>query len=137
MCGILSIDNNYVIGVIEIEKINIKYPIFYGYSKDLLEIGTCRIFGPFPDSIGNLCIISHNYNDERFFSRLNKLEINDVIKIYDNLGNKYMYYVYDKYEISSSDISVLSQNTNGNFELTLITCTNTNFNNRLVIKEKK
>ncbi len=32
---------------------------------------------------GNFCIAGHNYNNYQFFSRLKKLNIGDVIDIYD------------------------------------------------------
>lgn len=32
---------------------------------------------------GNLCIAGHNYNNYQFFSRLKKLNIGDIIYIYD------------------------------------------------------
>ncbi|MCI8482191.1 MAG: sortase [Clostridia bacterium] len=32
---------------------------------------------------GNTCIAGHNYNNYQFFSRLKKLNIGDVIYIYD------------------------------------------------------
>lgn len=40
-----------VIGVIDIKKINISYPILSGISKDALKIATCRFYGPEPNEI--------------------------------------------------------------------------------------
>lgn len=34
---------------------------------------------------GNLCIAAHNYKNDTFFSNISKLEIGDLITIYDNL----------------------------------------------------
>jgi sortase (surface protein transpeptidase) len=44
-----------------------------------------------------------------------------------------MYTVYNKYIIDEYDLSCLSQDTDGNTELTLITCDNDN-TKRLIVK---
>lgn len=129
-------NDSITIGVIEIEKIDIKYPILSHTTDDLLKISPCRFYGPLPNKIGNLCIAGHNYDDSRFFSKINLLKINDCIKIYDNYNNYILYYIYNKYEINKNDISCTSQNTNGKREITLITCNNFN-DNRIIIKAKE
>ena len=74
-----------VIGIIKIDSIKISYPILSKINDDLLKISPCRFYGPMPNQIGNLCIAAHNYNDNRFFSKLDKLQNNDIIYIYDAL----------------------------------------------------
>ena len=61
------------IGIIEIKKLNITYPILSDLNKDLLKISPCRFYGPNPNEIGNLCIAAHNYKNETFFSKLKTL----------------------------------------------------------------
>ena len=85
-----------------------------------------------PNEIGNLCIAGHNYVDYKLFSRLNELNINDSITIYDLSGNFKTYKVYDIYETAPDDISCTFQNTNGKRIVTLVTCNNVN-GKRLVI----
>lgn len=128
--------NYFVIGIIEIPKLNINYPILSDLSDELLKISACRFYGPPPNEIGNLCIAAHNYDDNRFFSNLYKLEIGDKINIYDSKNSLIIYYVYDKYETDKNDITCTSQNTYGKKEITLITCNNFN-GNRLIIKAKE
>lgn len=123
----------FVIGIIEIPKINIKYPILSDVSDELLKISACRFYGPYPNKIGNLCIAAHNYDNNSFFSNLYKLDIGDTINIYDSNNILVTYYIYNKYETSKSDISCTNQNTNGKREITLVTCNNIN-KNRLIIK---
>ena len=82
---------------------------------------------------GNLCIAGHNYNDSRFFSKIYKLQNNDIIEIYDYFGNKYDYSVYDSYEVTLSDFSCTSQNTYNKKVITLVTCNNLN-ENRIIVK---
>lgn len=80
----ISEDNNFsVIGLIEIKKIRINYPIISSYNDDLLKIAPCRFFGPMPNEIGNMCVAGHNYNSYKFFSKLKDLSIGDIISIYD------------------------------------------------------
>ena len=126
----------YVIGTIEIPKINIKYPILSTVSDDLLKISVCRFYGPYPNRVGNMCIAGHNYDNNSFFSNLFNLSIGDRIIIYDINNNSADYLVYAKYELIKEDISPTNQNTNGKKEVTLVTCNNFN-NNRLIIKAKQ
>lgn len=78
-----SNNSSFIIGLIEIKKLKIVYPILSEVSDDLLKIATCRFFGPMPNEVGNLCIAAHNYNDTRFFSKIHQLELGDSINIYD------------------------------------------------------
>lgn len=128
-------NNSFVIGIIEIEKIKLNYPILSTQSKELLEISPCRFAGPLPNNVGNLCIAGHNYADKRFFGRLKELSLNDKISIYDLSGKKLDYIIYEKREILSTDLSCTSQETNGNIIVTLITCNNIS-GKRLQIKAK-
>lgn len=128
-------NSSFVIGIIEIEKIKLNYPILSTQSKELLEISPCRFAGPLPNNVGNLCIAGHNYADKRFFGRLKELSLNDKISIYDLSGKKMDYIIYEKREILSTDLSCTSQETNGNIIVTLITCNNIS-GKRLQIKAK-
>ena len=40
-----------VIGLIDIKKVNISYPILSSASKKALKIGTCRFYGPLPNEV--------------------------------------------------------------------------------------
>lgn len=126
----------FVIGIVKIDKLNLNYPILSEASDELLKIAPCRFAGPFPNNVGNLCIAGHNYLNNTFFAKINNLEYNDEIKIYDNNGNLTKYYVYDKKEIDSFDWSCTSQDTAGEKIITLMTCNNMN-TSRIVIKAKE
>lgn len=129
--------NNYVIGIIEIKKIDINYPIINESTDDNLKIAPCKFFGPKPNEPGNLCIVAHNYNNYKFFSKINLLNTNDIISIYDLNGKKLDYFVYDKFEIIYNDLSCTNQDTNGFRELTLITCNNIDDTKRIIVKAKE
>lgn len=119
------------LGKIIIDKINLEYSIFNKYDEELLKISPCKFYGKSLEEKGNICIAAHNYNDNRFFGRLDELKIKDIIKIIDLENTQYEYIVYDIFEIDEDDFSVLKGTKN--YELTLLTCNNSN-NKRLIIK---
>lgn len=128
-----NIENSHIIGVIDIPKLNIYYPVFSTYDDELLKISPCRFYGPQPGKVGNLCIAGHNYDNSKFFSKIINLSKNDEIIIYNNSNKKFSYLVFDIYEVKSDDLSpVYSYNKNLK-QLTLITCNNLN-NNRIIVK---
>ena len=58
------------------------------------------------------------------------------INIYDNNSIKYIYYVFNKYEVDEGDLSPISDYTENTKELTLITCNNFN-SKRIIVKAKQ
>ena len=134
--NILSESDPFVIGIIKIDKINVNYSILSICNDELLDISVCRFAGPMPNEIGNLCIAGHNYVDYKFFSRLNELDINDEITIFDLSGNYKNYLIFKKYEILPTDVSCTTQETNNLRIVTLVTCNNVN-GKRLVLQAKE
>lgn len=128
--------NSRLFGAIEIPKINIFYTIFSETTEELLKIAPCKFYGDSLNKNGNLCIAGHNYNNSMFFSNINLLKNDDEIFIYDNDGNKYIYYVFDMYEVRPSDLSPIFNYNSNSKELTLITCNNLN-SNRIIVKAKQ
>lgn len=126
-------DKFRVAGEISIPQINIKYPIIYETTEEYLKIAPTKLFGPDINEIGNFCIVGHNYKNGDFFSKIKELNTNDKVYLTTNRGEKFTYLVYDKYEVDEKDLSCTSQETNGNIEVTLITCTDKK-KNRLVVK---
>lgn len=126
-------DKFRVAGEISIPKIKINYPIIYETSEEYLKIAPTKLFGPDINEIGNLCIVGHNYKNDDFFSKIKELNVNDKVYLTTNRGEEFTYLVYDKYEVNEKDLSCTSQETNGNIEVTLITCTSKR-KNRLVVK---
>lgn len=123
-----------IIGLIEIPKINISYPILENSNENLLKISVCKFSGPLPNRIGNLCIAGHNYKNSLMFSKLHLLTINDSIYITDLNNTKLEYVVYDKYKIKENNLECTKNSKN--IELTLITCNSNNNSERVVIKAK-
>lgn len=131
-----SEEGPFVIGLIQIDKIKLTYPILSTTSEELLTISPCRFSGPMPNEIGNLCIAGHNYVDNRHFGKIHSLAIGDIIKIFDLTGDFLEYEIYGKTEISADDLSCTEQNTNGSREITLITCNNIK-GNRVCLKARE
>ena len=123
-----------VIGMIEIPKINIYYPIISESNDELLKISPCRISGPMPNEDGNLCIAGHNYNNYKFFSKVSSLTNNDNIIIHSMNGSKLAYKVFKVYEVNANDLSPLENSDNIKKQVTLVTCNNLNSSTRIIIK---
>lgn len=131
-----SNNKNVIFGIIEIPKINIYYPIFSQLNEDLLKISPCKFYGNELNKNDNICIAGHNYNNSLFFSNLFLLNCNDEIYIYDSFGNKYIYNVFNIYEVKDNDLSPIFNYNENSKELTLVTCNNFN-SNRIIVKAKQ
>lgn len=130
------IHNPFVIGMIKIDKIELCYPILSESNDELLRISLCRFTGPMPNKVGNLCIAGHNYIDNRFFGRLNELNIGDEIELYDLVGQKKNYKIFKKFEVAADDLSCTNQNVGNDKIITLLTCDNSSQNKRIIIQAK-
>ena len=120
-----------VIAKLEIPKINLETYVISEYSNQALGVSVTKFYGGNPNEVGNFCIAGHNYNDDRFFGKIDELELKDKIALYDLQGEKYEYIVFDIFETDENDTSVL-ENTK-NYELTLVTCNNSN-KKRVIVK---
>ena len=127
---------NSIFGIIEIPKINIYYPVFSFLSEENLKVSPCKLYGTNLNENTNICIAGHNYNNNMFFSNIDKLQNGDEIYIYNNNGFKYIYKVFEKYEVKENDLSPIYNYNKNKKTLTLITCNNLN-NNRIIIKAKQ
>lgn len=109
------------IGKIKIPKLEIEKYILAETTEESLKAAVTKTCGPKANEIGNLCISGHNY--VQTFGRLKELEIGDKILITDTYNREITYQVYKVYKVDPTDTSCLSQETNGEREITLITCT--------------
>ena len=129
-------------GKIAIPKLGIEYGILDGESdseaetEELLKMSPVKFHGPKINTVGNYCIVGHNYRNSRFFSKVPTLVNGDIIQITDFVNNHTVEYaVYDKYLVVPEDVSCTSQNTDGRTEITLITCTDDS-SQRWIIKAR-
>lgn len=130
------------VATINIPKINVNYPILDGTTdsteetESLLKISPTKFWGPEPNEVGNFCIVGHNYRNTKFFSKVPTLGNGDIIEITDMEGKTIQYKIYDKYQVDPTDLSCTSQLTNGNKEITLITCTDDS-KQRVIVKARE
>lgn len=110
-----------VVGKIKIPKLEIEKYILEETTEQSLKASVTKTCGPKVNEIGNFCISGHNY--QQTFGRIKELEVGDKILMTDTYNREMTYEVYDTYKVSPLDTSCLSQETNGEREVTLITCT--------------
>lgn len=122
--------------ILEYPKLGINYPVLSEESEELLKVSLCKYWGPNPNKVGNYCIVGHNYLSGKMFGKLSSTEIGDEVFLTDLNGNKVTYVVYNRYIVEPTDVSCTSQLTNGQREITLITCTNYG-KQRLVVKARE
>ena len=129
-------------GKIAIPKLGIEYGILDGETDSeaetevLLKMSPVKFHGPDINTVGNYCIVGHNYRNTRFFSKVPTLVNGDIIQITNFADNSTVSYeVYDKYIVEPTDVSCTSQTTNGKREITLITCTDDS-KQRVIVKAR-
>ncbi len=110
-----------VVGKIKIPKLQIEKYILEETSQETLKVAVTKTCGPKVNEIGNFCISGHNY--PQTFGKIKDLEIGDKILLTDTYNREMTYQIYDTYKVSPTDVSCLSQETAGEREVTLITCT--------------
>lgn len=126
---------NYI-GRIVIPKIGVDYAILEQWSEELLKVSICKFYGPDPNQVGNLCLVGHNLRNKKFFSKVQNLEIGDIIQITDLSEKMIEYEVYDIHTVDPKNIDDIAPETNGRKEVTLITCTNDS-QQRVIVKCKE
>ncbi len=126
-----NIETSPYLGKIFIDKINLEYSVFKEINEEYLKISPCKFYGVEFGEKGNICIAGHNYNDSRFFGRIVELQENDKIKLVNLNGEEFEYIVFDIFETNDDDFSILKPTKN--FELTLLTCNNSN-KKRIIVK---
>lgn len=112
-----------VIGKLEIPKIKLSSYILSETNTKSLKVSITKLYGPEVGKVGNLCIAGHNYRNNKMFGGIKKLEIGDEIILTDTFDRSIKYQVYDTYKTNPKDVSCLNQETGGDREITLITCT--------------
>ena len=123
-------------GIIEIPKIDIKYPIINQTNEETMKLSITKFWGPAVNEIGNYTVAGHNNKDGTMFGKTKYLEIGDTIKL-TNLKNETIEYkVFKIYSIDPDDVSIVNSVEPNTREITLITCTN-GHKNRLITKARQ
>lgn len=120
--------------IINIPSLEINYPVLSHSSDELLKISLNKFWGGEPNSVGNYCIVGHNYDGKDiFFGKLHKIQNGDIVELEDKTGQILQYKVYNKFIVQPTDVACTSQLTNGKKEMTLITCSDGG-KTRLIVK---
>ena len=90
---------------IEIDKIDVNLPVYFGDTLDVLKKGVGHSTGSyFPGEGGSIVYMGHN--SKKVFRRFSELQIGDEIKITTSYG-EYTYKIYDMELINETDVDKL------------------------------
>ena len=131
-----EIEGYKVVGIINIPKINIEYPILEKTNKESLKLSTTKFWGEKKNQKGNVVLAGHNNLNNKMFGKIDRLENGDIIELTDSQMVTVKYQVFDKYVIDPNDIDCIFPIDENTREITLITCTNRD-KNRLVVKARE
>lgn len=127
-----TLSKEEVIGLIEIEALDLKYAVLEGTDSNELSCG----IGHIPDTAGigergNCVLAGHNGSRHgTFFTNLKSIQTGDVVKLTDKKGDSYSYRVESMEIVDPYDNSVKNQGEKAEF--TLITCENKGTMRRVV-----
>lgn len=125
-----------VIGIVNIPKIGIEYPILEKTNTDSLKLSITKFWGNKVNQIGNVVLAGHNYFSDKMFGKINQLQNGDIIELTDKQRVTIKYQIFKTYIVDPNDIScILAENENSR-EVTLITCTNGN-KERFIVKARE
>ena len=134
---VLKTYKGYAVGAkLEIPKISLQTYILKENSKKALDVSVTKFFGPEPNHSGNLCIAGHNAPNKNMFRKIKNLEKGDKLYVIDNTIGRVEYEVYDVYKVDPIEVGCLSQTTNQQKEVTLITCTSDS-KQRTIVKARE
>lgn len=131
-----EIEGYKVVGIINIPKINIEYPILEKTNKESLKLSITKFWGEKINQKGNVVLAGHNNLNNKMFGKIDRLENGDIIELTDSQMVTVKYQIFDKYVIDPNDIDCIFPIDENTREITLITCTNRD-KNRLVVKARE
>lgn len=115
-----------IIGIIKIPKINLEYPILERTDNISMKLSISRYWGGNVNEIGNLSLVGHNNKDGTMFGKTKKLKIGDEIELIGLNSESVKYIIYDIFDCTPNDTSILESKQENTREVTLITCINGN-----------
>ncbi len=113
---VVTIDGYPYNGYLSIPAIDLEMPIVDSCNEEYLEYFLCRFYGDPYD--GGMVIAGHNYR--RIFRKIKELQAGDQVILTTMDGEQFLYIVS---EIEVIDGAGTEQMLDGNWDLTLFTCT--------------
>ena len=124
------VDRYKTVGVLEIPKLDMKFPILSETTDKSLELSVTAYSGKINET-GNFVIAGHNYKNGFAFGKLKYIQKGDIVKVE---GTDYR--VFDIFVVDETAVSeVIKNDTQGEQWVTLFTCTNSG-KDRLVVRAK-
>ena len=113
---LVKIEDYEYCGTVSIPSLSIELPVINEWSYPALRVSPCRYEGtPY---LNNMIICAHNYSTH--FGEIKNLSIGEEIYFTDNEGNVFRYRVTELETLGPWDSDEM---INGNYGLTLFTCT--------------
>ena len=123
--SILNINDNGMMGYLDIPKIDIKVPIYHGTSNEVLQKGVGHLEGSsFPvggESAHSVLSAHSGLPSARLFTDLNQLKVGDMFYIYI-LDQVFAYKVDQVLVVEPADVDALDLQKGEDY-VTLVTCT--------------
>ncbi len=113
---VVEIEDNGYIGCLSIPALKINLPVMSEWEYESLKTAPCRYYGS--TKTNDLVIAAHNYFCH--FGKISKLKSGDKISFTDMDG------IVTDYQVNAVDIlspAAVEEMTNGEYDLTLFTCT--------------
>lgn len=138
--NLLNIDNNGVMGYIEIPKLDVSLPIYHGTKSSTLELGCGHLLGSsLPvggDSTHSILTAHSGLASQKMFSDIDILESKDIIQL-QILDKTLTYEVYEKKVVLPEETESIQIIENEDL-VSLVTCTPFGVNtHRLVVTAKR
>lgn len=138
----ITISGYKIIGIVNIPKIQIEYPILDVDSynpeetKEPMKFSIVKYWGENVNDFGNLSIAGHNNYNGTMFGKIKFLKEGDIVKLTD-LNNETIDYSIDSiFVVDPNDVNILQTTDKNVREVTLITCIKGN-KQRLVLKARE
>lgn len=107
------------IGTLEIPALDLVLPVLSSWDYPSLRIAPCRYVGSAYQ--GNLIIAAHNYPSH--FGNLKHLQEGEIVRFTDVDGNRFSYQAVVREILEPTAIEEMESEKDGEWDLTLFTCT--------------
>lgn len=113
---VLAVDGRDYVGLLRVPSLGLELPVLAEWSYAGLRVAPCRYAGSV--YAGDMVVAAHNYASH--FGGLRSLSYGDEVSFVDVLGNVFTYRVAS---VEQLDPYAVADMTNGEWPLTLFTCT--------------
>ena len=113
---VVIVEERAYVGMIEIPVLELALPVLDDWNYPALKVAPCRYEGS--AYTGDLIVMAHNYDSH--FGKLRQLQPEDEVRFTDMAGNVFTYRVIELETLPGSAVEDMSE---GQWDLTLFTCT--------------